>query len=263
MRRRFMGLAALVAGIAATGCATIENLAFTTWTPMLVAEWTTPPDGPFRAREGDRILTQYLTPSLVVRLEDDARPLGFRAPAAADAGARLFGVVDSRGVTRYCAAGQGRQLTCYEDSDGDSKFDRAWSAVAHDDFALSVRRWTGRRALAVPASYVGSDPLAGPHQQVAIRYLGRSRDRYGFALQVGGPDAFADVAWTDRAAWIAPNAEGALEFAGARLTVLDTSRRGDLIYSLQSAMNAGPLTLQVSTATRTLDSLVVLEAPSA
>jgi hypothetical protein len=262
MSRRLKSLGALAAGLTVAGCVTIENLGYAPFTPMLVAAWSGAPDGPYRAREGERILTQYLTPALVATLEDDARPLGVRAPDEVDAGARLFGVVDASGATRYCAPADDG-LACFEDVDGDSTFDRVWTAAAHGEFGLSVRRWTGRRALAAPARFVRSDPLAGPHQQVAIRYLGRSRDRLGFTLQVGGPDAFTDVAWSSRAAWLTPDADGAVEFAGARLTVLETARSGDLIYRLESAMESRPMTLQVSTATRTLDSLVMLETPAA
>jgi hypothetical protein len=266
MRRRHLTIAALAAAALAAGCAsidTLDRLGQAPWTPMAVAAWPGAPEGPFRAAEGERVLTQHLAPALLVTLEDEARPIGLRAPAAVAAGTSLFGVVDARGMTRYCAPdedGNGR-ITCFEDVDGDSVFDRAWSGTAHDDFTLTVRRWNGSRALAAPAPYAPAAFAPDLNRQVAVRYLGRSRELYGFALQVGGPGSFADVSWTAPAAWVAPDAEGVVAFAGARFRVLETSRRGGVIYGLEAPLAAQPVTLQVSTATRTLDTLVMSENP--
>jgi hypothetical protein len=260
MRRKLIAL--MLAGAALTGgCATtVENFGETPWTPMTVADWSSAPEGPFRAAEGDRILTQYLIPSRAVTLLDEPRVLG-PASARVSAGDRLFSVVGDGGVSRFCSAGA-IELLCFEDVNGDGAFERAWTAAAHPSFPMAVRRWTDRRGLAAPVRFSEADPFEGPRRQIAIRYLGRTRTAFGFALQVGGPDDFSDIAWTSRTAWIAPDETGAIEFAGARITVLETDDER-IVYRLQSAMAPAPLTLQVSTATRTLDALVALEGPAA
>lgn len=269
MRRLLILLSLAAATTGASACASFDSLgsfAAAPWTPMTVADWPAAPEGPFRAQAGERMLTQRLSPALSAVLLEDARPLGVRAPEPALAGARLFGVKDEQGETRYCVAPEPGEpthaLTCLEDVDGDGAFDIAWSASPHPDFALSVARWSNRRALVSPARFGAAPAATTPQEQVAIRYLGRTGARYGFALQVGGADGFTDVTWSARAAWLAPDADGVIEFAGARIAILAAPRQGGLIYRLDCAMTPGPLTLQVSTAARTFGALVALESPA-
>ncbi|MGD2131227.1 MAG: hypothetical protein PVI23_00430 [Maricaulaceae bacterium] len=247
-----------------------ENFGEAPRTPMTVVTWDEAPEGPYQARAGEHLITQYLAPRHVVELTGGALPARGQDAEALAPGAVLFGVVGHNGAIRYCAApdapsSEGQPtLTCLEDVDGDGAFDAAWTALGYDDtFALAVRRWVGRRTLVAPAGYVAADPLAGPLRQVAIEYVGRGRgDAYGFALNVGGQEGFTTVGGATRASWVTPQ-NGAFDIAGARIEILSTSRRGQITYRLGSSIDARLLTLQVSNAQRSLGVLALAEETTA
>jgi len=263
VRFGLIGLSLGVA-VAATGCVSLQNVGEAPVTPMRIVARDDVPEGPYQANAGDRVITQYLTPRILVELEADAVGFGPRAPRPVSQGSRLFGVVDDRGVTRYCAEPGARgasmaelSMTCFEDRDGDGSFEHGLIAASCDGpFKLAVRRWIGSFELTEPVPYHQADTASGPMAQVGLAYLGHSATgRYGFGLQVGGPDRWEDISATSSSAWLT-RTEGALfEVAGANFEVIQRSASGAITYRITSGLDGIPVNLQVSTASRTLGEL--------
>jgi len=163
--------------VAATGCVSLQNIGEAPVTPMRIIAWDDVPEGPFQANTGDRVITQYLAPRILVELETDAVGFGPRAPQAVNRGVYLFGVIDERGVTRYCVEPDARgasvaelSMTCFEDRDNDGSFDHGLIAASCDGpFKLAVRRWISDFELVEPAAYHQADPASGQIGRASCR----------------------------------------------------------------------------------------------
>lgn len=257
MRTAFFGLTLGVAAVTA-GCVSLQSIGEPPVTPLRIIAWDGAPEGPYEAHVGDRLVTQYVTPRLLVTLDENLVSIGARAPLPIAKGTTLFGVVDERGGERYCTSvDDDVALACFEDSDHDGSFDRGYSAAGSTGaFTLAVRRWTGRFDIVGDAPYRQADAASGPLAQIGLAYLGRSvGGRYGFGLEVGGPDGWA--ALPTSTTWLKRDGRAAFDVAGAAFEVTRRNRDNAIVYRLDSALAGDDVTLHVSTASRTMGDIAL------
>lgn len=218
------------------------------------------------ARRGQPLLIQRATSIRAARLEAEAPSLaGFRKVKSFPAGTPMFGVHSLTGWV-YCAVAEttaswwsGDESVCYEDADGDGRFETAMlSGAPFMGVPLFVFELGERQALAEPAPYTVIPGAEGPSVEFALVASSRTHRSPGAVNPVvtvtvtGGFRASADPGGVGRGAnppttpiagWadtvtLGPEQPNRVHVLGAELEILGAGADDTIRYRVISSAPA-------------------------
>lgn len=210
------------------------------------------------ARRGQPLLIQRATSIRAARLEAEAPSLaGFRKVKSFPAGTPMFGVHSLTGWV-YCAVAEttaswwsGDESVCYEDADGDGRFETAMlSGAPFMGVPLFVFELGERQALAEPTPYTVIPGAEGPSVEFALVASSRTHRFPGAVNPVvtvtvaggfrasadpGGVGRGADPPTTPIAGWVdtvtlGPDQPNRVHVLGAELEILGAGADGTIRY---------------------------------
>lgn len=262
----------MAVGLWGAPCAVLAQTQTSVSTPFIIHAGVT--HGPAVGEEatvqrGKPMLTQRATSIRAARLEAETPSLaGFRKMKSFAAGTPMFGVYSLTGWV-YCAVAEttaswwaGDEFVCYEDIDGDGRFESAMlSGAPFLGVPLFVFELGERRALAEPAPYTVISGAEGPSVEFALVATVQTRRLPGMLAEAppvtmvtvkggfrasadpGGVGRAADPPTTPIAGWadtvvLGPERPNRIHVLGAELEILGLGEDNAVRYRVISSAPA-------------------------